>query len=103
MSKIIKYNEFINNDSLINDMCIEVENKCGHMSDLDRVATHPIYKEIIKIGKPAIPILLQRMRSSVYWFNALRSITNENIDQENRGYIDLMREDWLKWAKDNTA
>jgi hypothetical protein len=44
-----------------------------HLSSSTRMAKHPAYREIIAMGKPALPLLLAELkRDPDFWFAALR-------------------------------
>lgn len=65
--------------------------------------THPDYLRIIGMGRPAIPwILREAKRRPDHWFVALSSIVRENpVEAKHAGNLQLMTEDWLKWAERN--
>jgi hypothetical protein len=71
------------------------------MSSTVEMSKHPIYQEIINMGKSVIPFLLQDLtQNPLYWLTALRQITQENpVQPEHKGKIKLMAEDWLNWGK----
>ena len=71
------------------------------MSSTVEISKHPIYQEIINMGKSVIPFLLQDLaKNPLYWLTALRQITQENpVQPEHKGKIKLMAEDWLNWGK----
>jgi len=71
------------------------------MSSTVEISKHPIYQEIINMGKSVIPFMLQDLtQNPLYWLTALRQITQENpVQPEHKGKIKLMAEDWLNWGK----
>ncbi len=64
---------------------------------------HPAYREIISMGEPVVPLILERMRETGgHWFGALRAITGANpVKSENRGKIAIMQASWLEWGEAN--
>ena len=71
------------------------------MSNADNIAKHPAYQEIIQMGKPALPLILDAMRTAPnHWFWALNLITNADaVKAEHAGNIQAMTQDWLDWGK----
>lgn len=78
------------------------QKETGHLSKMKSRIVHPSHLRIIGLGKKVVPFILCRMKETKEdWFSALSAITGENpVTDENRGYVDRMIEDWLKWAKD---
>lgn len=64
------------------------------------IISNSAYREIINIGKIAIPWIVRELkRSDDHWFYALEVITGENpIKDENVGIVKNMKADWLTWA-----
>ena len=105
-----KFNEFVDSKySLIKELIEEVEYDCGTQSDLNFISTHESYKKIIEFGVDAIPLLLEKINESPFWYIALRNITGEEPDKNDSIikndiiYTDMkkVRESWKKWAKEN--
>ena len=73
------------------------------LSRTDLMIKHPAHQKIISMGEPAVPLILQRMRSQGgHWFTALRDITNANpVQSADRGNVSAMQEAWLKWGEAN--
>jgi hypothetical protein len=68
-----------------------------------RVAViHPSYQRIIEMGKPALPLIFERLAANpAPWFAALRTITGEDpVDPRDAGRVARMAEAWLAWARD---
>jgi hypothetical protein len=62
---------------------------------------HPAYQEIIKLGMPVVPILLEEMRDNPdWWGHALAVITGENPCKfpEMSGRLDLIAKAWVDWG-----
>lgn len=98
---INKFNEFVNNDNLVIEKLItDLENEKGNCSMLEKIYSHPSYTKVIEYGKKSIPLLLNRIDDSMFWFEALRIITGEYPDKESIKSIDI-RNSWKKWAIEN--
>jgi hypothetical protein len=74
----------------------------AHLSSSVQMAAHPAYREIIAMGKPAIPLLLAELqRAPHFWFAALRALTGENpVPKEIAGQVKAMARAWIQWGKD---
>lgn len=72
-------------------------------SNINKLAMHPAYQQIIGLGSEAIPLIMQELRQeSNHWFWALKSITGEDpVDEASRGNIQAMTDAWLLWGKNN--
>jgi len=59
------------------------------------------YQEIIGMGKPAVPLILEELQNEPdQWFWALEAITSENpVPPEAAGQVRLMAEAWINWGK----
>ena len=68
------------------------------------IARHPAYREIIAMGKQAIPFILEEMaqkRSRPHWFQALHDITGMTpAPEEVRGKVEEVAAAWLKWGQE---
>ena len=71
------------------------------MSSTVEMTKHPIYQEIIGMGKAVIPLILKDLsQNPLYWLTALRQITQENpVPSEHKGKVKQMAEDWQNWGK----
>jgi hypothetical protein len=71
-------------------------------SSILRMIQHPAYQEIIALGDPAIPLLLEELkREPDFWFAALRQITGANSAlPESAGKVKEMTRAWIKWGKE---
>ena len=67
------------------------------------IAGHPAYQQIIDLGEPAIPLILQDMKENGgWWYPALRTLTGENpVPESAKGNPPLNDEAWLQWGLDN--
>ncbi|MFO8009044.1 MAG: hypothetical protein R6V05_15065 [Candidatus Brocadiia bacterium] len=63
---------------------------------------HPAYQQIIGMGTPAIPLILDELRRQPdHWFWALRMIARQDpVPDSARGDIEAMAEAWLGWGRD---
>ena len=70
------------------------------LSSTDQITEHPAYQEIVGMGEPVVPLILDRMKSQGgHWFHALHDITGADpVSPDDRGNITAMQEAWLNWA-----
>ena len=73
----------------------------GPTSLIRKMAAHPAYQKIIKMGEDAIPLILKEMeREPDHWFWALVVLTNANpVSERDRGKLDKMTKAWLDWGR----
>ncbi|MDE2959157.1 MAG: hypothetical protein OXU28_03780 [Chloroflexota bacterium] len=71
------------------------------LSRSDRVIAHPAHQEIISMGEPVVPLILERMRSQGgHWFEALQQITGADpVSPVDYGKIAAMQNSWLQWGE----
>jgi hypothetical protein len=71
------------------------------LSNPEKIYADPSYREIVSMGRDALPLILFEMREHPdHWFDALRTITGVNpIKSEHRGNMREMTSDWLRWAE----
>jgi len=79
------------------------EKETWFLSSSSRAVEHPAHKEIVSMGEPVVPLILERMREARgHWFSALRAITGVNpVNLADRGKIAIMQDAWLKWGEVN--
>jgi hypothetical protein len=73
------------------------------LGNVTRKAQHPAYQQIIAMGPPAVPLMLEDLRQhpSTDWFWALTTITGENpITEEMAGDTGAMTEAWIRWGEE---
>lgn len=77
------------------------ESATRNVSSVSSITSHPAYLQIIAIGKPAIPLILERMRYAPnHWFAALQALTNENpVPKGKAGDMDAMSQAWHIWGR----
>ena len=65
---------------------------------------HPAYQQIIGMGLPVIPLILQDMsKEPKQWFWALTSITGINpVVPSEQGRIRKMVAAWLRWGTEES-
>ena len=73
------------------------------LSSSDWAAEHPAYREIVSMGEPVVPMILERMRSQGgHWFDALHQIIGADpVEPADHGNISAMQDAWLKWGDAN--
>jgi len=72
------------------------------VSTIKDLSKHPAYKEIIRMGHAAIPLILSELKQEAdHWFSALYTITGANpVPKRSEGKLNLMAEAWLKWGRE---
>ena len=99
MSRIEKFNEFINSSEIINKS--EVINliesaELTNSSDPILISKREKYRNVVKLGKSILPLLIER--KSYIWNIALKEITGvEPIGEKSSEITDF----WVKWGKEN--
>lgn len=77
----------------------------GGYSTMIHITGNDNYLDIIGMGKEVLPYILKDLQKEAdYWFVALKHIAkpeNDPIRDDHYGDIELMRQDWLNWAKEN--
>ena len=70
-----------------------------YLSSSDAIIDHPAYQQIIRMGKPVLPLIMQTLEEAGgHWFWALREITGEDpVQPEEWGNITAMTARWLAW------
>ena len=71
--------------------------------DIAQMTRHPAYQQIIAMGEPAVPWLLNRLATKPdHWFIALSTITGAKpVPPESRGRVKEMVQAWLEWGRQN--
>src|SRR5437016_1837906 len=74
----------------------------GPHSSSARLAEHPAYQQIIRMGPEVVPLLLRELeREPDHWFRALHALTGADpVRAANRGKIPEMAEAWLNWGRE---
>ena len=73
------------------------------LSNSERKNAHPALQEIISLGQPVLPLILERMRSQGgHWFEALQQITGSDpVSPADYGNIAAIQNAWLQWGEDH--
>jgi hypothetical protein len=79
----------------------EWERDTRFTSSLNDIVRHRSYQEIIEMGEPVVPLILNDLqKTGRFWFPALVQITRENpVDPADSGRINKMTKAWIKWGK----
>ncbi|MCY4183400.1 MAG: hypothetical protein OXF43_11025 [Gammaproteobacteria bacterium] len=79
------------------------EKETWFLSSSSRAVEHPAHKEIVSMGEPVVPLILERMRGERgHWYFALRAITGANpVNAADRGKVAVMEQAWLRWGEIN--
>ena len=75
----------------------------GHHSSLDKIVGNSAYKEIVRMGWAAVPLLLDELAGPEpdLWGPALSAITGaQPVPQEAAGRLDEIAGAWIRWARD---
>ena len=85
----------------IRELADQWEDETVFLSNSDRAAAHKAHQEIVRMGEPAVPLILERMQSQGgLWFHALKAITNANpVQPSDRGDVKAMQASWLEWGE----
>jgi hypothetical protein len=73
----------------------------SHLSVASRMAAHPSYRQIVKMGWAVVPLLLAELRRKPdHWFIALEEITGNNpVSPECEGKLKRMADAWVHWGE----
>lgn len=71
-------------------------------SSARRMAEHPAYQAIIRMGLPVVPLILDELQCEPdHWFLALTEISGATpVPQESRGNLTAMTEAWVTWWRE---
>lgn len=69
-------------------------------SNITEMSLHPAYQQIIGMGQPAVPFILEKLKEKPdHWFWALHSISGDNpVSVESEGDIEQMAKAWIRWG-----
>lgn len=70
------------------------------LSNTAQMAMLRSYQQIIGMGQPAVPLLLEELRREPdHWFWALEAITLEDpVPSADRGDVDASARAWIAWG-----
>ncbi len=79
------------------------EEETFFLSNSERINAHPALQEIISMGQPVTPLILERMRAQGgHWFEALQQIIGADpVSPADYGKIAAMQNSWLEWGERN--
>jgi hypothetical protein len=70
-----------------------------HVSSVTKMVSHPSYRRIIGLGKPALPLLFGELqRQADHWFVALNAITGVDPVPPGATFSEAA-ESWLAWGQ----
>jgi len=90
----------------VGERFIELANRwhdeTDHLSSPSRITNNGLYLEIISMGAPVIPFILQDLQErGGQWYEALRKLSGADpVPAEVRGEVPKMNEAWLSWGRD---
>jgi hypothetical protein len=73
-----------------------------YRSNTHALRDHPVYRELVGLGEPAVPLILAELKRepNVSWFLVLAAITGEDpIPPALAGRVDAMARAWLDWGR----
>jgi hypothetical protein len=71
-------------------------------SNTRTLRNHPVYRELIALGEPVVPLILAEVKkeSNVSWFLVLGAITGDDpVPPAFAGRVDAMAQAWLDWGR----
>lgn len=69
------------------------------LSMTPQITGHPAYFEIVGLGPPAVPLILERLKESTRpWFQALTAMTRENPAAAAKTHS-AAAQIWLEWGR----
>lgn len=91
-----------NVELIFNELSLKLQKDLRSTSSTTEIAMHPLYQQIIGLGKPVVPYLLKGLEQKTgRWFWALKAITREDpVPPEDRGRTRIMTDKWLAWGKE---
>jgi hypothetical protein len=100
MSKLNKYNEFLNNEEIFIKELIR-QGESTPWSDLEAISNRVEYRKVVSLGEKIIPYLLNRLlESGPIWDRALSELTGEGLDPLEYNTTERVKH-WEKWASEN--
>jgi hypothetical protein len=70
-----------------------------HVSSVTKMVSHPSYRRIIGLGRPALPFLFRELeREADHWFVALNAITGADPVLPGATFSEAA-ESWLAWGQ----
>lgn len=83
------------------DLASQWKKDTAHQSMLTNKVMHPAYQEIMRMGDPAISLILEELESAPdHWFWALHFLTGEQpVPNDFRGTITDAARIWVSWGR----
>lgn len=79
------------------------ENETAMMSLVSQQLNHPDYLRIIKMGRPVVPLILERLPQRPHaWLTALEILTDENPAAGAESVQDAVAR-WTRWGKEHAV
>lgn len=79
-------------------LAIRWESETEFLSMTPQITGHPAYFEIVGLGYPAVPFILERLKKSTRpWFQALEAMTRENPAADVETHSSAAKS-WLEWG-----
>ena len=97
MSKISKFNEFIDNDELLIKQLIK-EAEHTNSPNTEVITNREPYRKVVLMGKKVIPYLIERKK--YIWNIALKELTGSEPGSTLTRSSDIV-EYWQKWGSEN--
>jgi hypothetical protein len=81
-------------------LAAEWKERSRYLSNTAQMAMLKPYQQIIGMGMPVVPLILQELRREPdQWFWALEAITGENpVPPEAAGNVRLSAQAWVEWG-----
>jgi hypothetical protein len=98
MSRIEKFNEFVDNSNINKSEIINLieSAELTNSSDPIFISEREQYRNVVKLGKLVLPLLIER--KSYIWNIAIKEITGvEPVGEKSTEITDF----WIKWSKEN--
>ena len=85
--------------AVFRELADELELATGHLSKVDKITRHPLYRAIVSLGPNVVPLLLKDMRTSPgFWSPALTELTGADPVPENAETLKEIAMAWIEWA-----
>lgn len=79
--------------------------RMGFSSKMSTFLEHPSYRQIVALGEPAIPLIIERYRQDhLPWGFALEEITGMKMVEDTRSFKPKdVKQKWLDWWDQKAA
>jgi len=88
-------------EEIFRQLAREWSSEVRAVSSLTAMASHPKYRQIVKLGWSVVPLLIADMKQNKrFWTPALREITGiQPFDPSDAGNSKIVIEAWVNWGK----